>query len=388
VNGVVYVGATTGEFYALNEATGKIIWKRFTGFQPKLTCPARGIASTPTVARDPVSHQLTVYLAAADGNLWAIDALTGSVKWKVVVNVPSTTTSDYFAWSSPTVSGSRIFVGSASNCDSPLVRGSLQSFDQVTGGHLATYFVVPAGAVGGAIWTSAAASGSSVWVTTGNADETGNQPGDSNSIVRLDAATLTVQDKWTIPGIATIDDDLGASPTLFTATLAGQPTPMVGACDKNGVFYAWRTTNLSAGPVWTQTVGNPANAGLDMCLAAASWDPTGSRLFHASNSTTVTGKAVPASVRRLDPATGTVLWQVGLASGPVLGSSSLDAGNVVAAATYSTQKGTSSACYLINASDGTILRSITLDSHAFSQPTFADHYLFVATGKSLTAWTT
>jgi outer membrane protein assembly factor BamB len=45
-NGVVYVGATTGELYALNETTGKVIWKQFTGYQPKLTCPARGIAST------------------------------------------------------------------------------------------------------------------------------------------------------------------------------------------------------------------------------------------------------------------------------------------------------------------------------------------------------
>lgn len=386
VNGIVYIGATTGELYALNETTGKVVWKVFTGFQPRITCMARGIASTATVARDPTTRRQTVYLTPADGNLWAIDARTGSVRWKVVVNTPSTTTSDYYAWASPTVAGGRVFVGSASSCDTPLIRGSLQSFSQANGAHLATYYVVPPGAVGGSIWTTPAVSGQSIWVTTGNADETGTQPGASNSFVRLNAATLAAQDRWTIPGITGVDDDIGASPTLFTATIGGVSTPMVGACDKNGLFYALKADDLAAGPVWTLRVGNPANSGLDMCLAAAAWDASDGGLFHASNSTTVGATAFPASVRRLDPASGAPRWQVGLGTGPVLGTASLDGSNVIAAVTYSTAKGTTSSLYLINAANGTILRTIALDSHAFSEPAFADRYLLVATGRSLTAW--
>ncbi len=387
VNGMVYIGSTTGEFYALNETTGKVVWKVFTGFQPKITCVARGIASTATVAADPTTHRQTVYLAPADGNLWAIDALTGTVRWKVIVNSPSTTTNDYYAWASPLVAGGRVFVGSASNCDSPLVQGSLQSFSQATGSHLATYDVVPTGAVGGGIWTTPAVSGQSVWVTTGNADETGSQPGDSNSIVRLSAATLSVQDKWTIPGITNVDDDIGASPVLFSASVAGVTTPMVGACDKNGIFYAWRAQNLAAGPLWTVQVGNPAGAGVDMCLASPTWDAAGGRLIQASNSTKLSGHAYPASVRRLDTATGSVIWQLGLGTGPVLGTTSLDGSSVLATVSYSTTKGTTSSLYLIDATRGVILRTIALDNHAFSQPVFADKYLFIGTGKSLTAWT-
>ena len=32
VNGVVYIGANTGTFYALNESTGKVLWSQFLGY--------------------------------------------------------------------------------------------------------------------------------------------------------------------------------------------------------------------------------------------------------------------------------------------------------------------------------------------------------------------
>ena len=34
VNHVIYVGANTGVFYALDEASGRVLWKRLLGFQP------------------------------------------------------------------------------------------------------------------------------------------------------------------------------------------------------------------------------------------------------------------------------------------------------------------------------------------------------------------
>ena len=41
--GAVYIGANTGWFYKLNEATGAVEAKVFIGYQPKLTCAARGL---------------------------------------------------------------------------------------------------------------------------------------------------------------------------------------------------------------------------------------------------------------------------------------------------------------------------------------------------------
>lgn len=388
VNGIVYIGARSGVVYALSETTGAVLWSVFTGFQPRLTCPANGLSSSPTVARDPVTRHMTLYLAPPDGNLWAIDAITGVVRWKVVVNTPSTTVNDYYAWGSPTLAAGRIFVGGSSSCDHPLVRGSVQSFDQTTGARLATYYVVPDGAVGGGVWSTPAATGASIWVTTGNADEQGTQPGDSNSIVRLDAATLTVDDIWTVPGISKLDLDFGASPTLFLARLKGVWTQMVGACNKDGVFYAWQADDLAAGPVWTYQVGNPPIATKERsCLAAAVWDASGRNLYHASNNTKIGSTAYLAAVRHLDPATGTPLWQTGLPSGPVLSTPTLNGAGVLAVVTFNIINPTSNALYLIDAEDGSILRSITLNAGAFAQPAFADNYLFVATTRGLTVWT-
>jgi len=59
-NGVIYIGARNGYFYALNETTGAIIWKRFIGFVQPLTCGMQGFTATATVA--PTAHHGTVCL--------------------------------------------------------------------------------------------------------------------------------------------------------------------------------------------------------------------------------------------------------------------------------------------------------------------------------------
>src|ERR1700710_2070094 len=38
VNGVVYMGSNTGNFYALDEATGAVIWQQLLGFTMAMTC--------------------------------------------------------------------------------------------------------------------------------------------------------------------------------------------------------------------------------------------------------------------------------------------------------------------------------------------------------------
>src|SRR5690242_1234805 len=47
--GRVYIGAESGGFYALSEATGAVIWRRQLDTEPKDTCGARGIAATAAV---------------------------------------------------------------------------------------------------------------------------------------------------------------------------------------------------------------------------------------------------------------------------------------------------------------------------------------------------
>ncbi|TMJ98130.1 MAG: hypothetical protein E6G67_01120 [Actinobacteria bacterium] len=115
-----------------------------------------------------------------------------------MVAAPSEVGNDYFPWSSPTFANGHVYVGVASQCDRPLVRGSLEEFDKATGRLLTTYWTVPPTALGGGIWTSAAVSpGGMVFVTTGNEGSTA-EPGDSLSVIRLDES-LVPQSRWTVP---------------------------------------------------------------------------------------------------------------------------------------------------------------------------------------------
>lgn len=372
VNGRVYIGAYTGVFYALDEATGHVIWRRFLGFVKKTTCGAMGFVSTATVAPDPVSGTLTVYVAAADGYLYALNAATGAIKWRSVVGLPSATVNDYFNWSSPTVVNGRIYLGVSSECDTPLVMGGLKEYRQTTGALLAFYKTNPTGSTGPSIWSSAAASPSAttVFVTTGN----GPSGSDAISVVRLDATTLAKLDSWQVPSSELgFDSDFGGSPTLFSATIGGSTVRLVGACNKNGVYYTLRRGNLAAGPVWRFKAGVQQTAG-GQCDAAAVWD--GRNLFVAGNQTVIGGVAYAGSVRSLDPATGSPRWQRGL-PGAVIGSPTLDGGGVLAAQTWTGNSG----LFLISAATGSILKNIATGPE-FGQAVFADNMLLIPTKNS------
>jgi hypothetical protein len=167
----------------------------------------------------------------------------------VVGQQPSTTVNDY-NWSSPAVVHGVVYDGVSSQCDNPFVPGGVEAFDQSTGARIADYESKPLGADGGGVWTSEVSDGATVWATTGSAYKPPAEQGDSYSMVQPDAATLAKQGIWTIPSSARgFDADFGASPTVFKADLGGSTTAMVGACNKNGIFYAFRAADVSAGPV-------------------------------------------------------------------------------------------------------------------------------------------
>ena len=86
VNGVVYIGSNTGMFYALDEATGAMLWQQFLGFTTPTTCGrGHGVTSSATVATDPVSGKLTAYVGGGDGYLYALDTATGDIVFKQFV---------------------------------------------------------------------------------------------------------------------------------------------------------------------------------------------------------------------------------------------------------------------------------------------------------------
>jgi outer membrane protein assembly factor BamB len=88
---MVYAASYDGKFYALNAQTGAIKWKFATGGERRFE--AKGIhglePKTQTMAdqydiflSSPVVMQGAVYVGSGDGNLYALDAASGELKWK------------------------------------------------------------------------------------------------------------------------------------------------------------------------------------------------------------------------------------------------------------------------------------------------------------------
>jgi len=385
VAGTVYIGAESGGFYALNESTGAVTWSRQLDTEPTASCRGLGITATAAVLPDPVSGTSTVYVSGARF-LYALSAATGAVTWKTRIGpLDAAQPNGYYNWSSPTVVGGHIYVGLASNCDDPLIRGGVVELDQHTGKVLHTWFTVPKGSIGGTVWTSivATSTGSDVWVSTGNeCDPTvnacppGNKIGHSLSIVHL-SSSLALLQAWQAPGTAGggHDWDFGSSPVLFGSL--GIP-PDVGACNKNGLFYALAANPLGTAPLWATRLGVPGGA-RGACLSSAVWDGHAGTLYLSGNGTTIGGQTVGGSIARVNPATGAFIWRTGLPCA-VMGTPTLDSAGVLAVGTYRCVSPATPGAYLVNAATGAILTQLPVGANkVFAQPVFAQGTLFVAT---------
>jgi len=383
-DGMVFIGSQTGDFYALRESTGHVVWKRTLDYEVvgnNGNCKnVRGIVGTATVAADPRTGNPTVYVAGAR-DLYALDAATGAQDWKALVGPPGSASvaGAYFNYASPTVGNGLVYEGVSSSCDMPFVRGGVQSFSQQTGSLRHTFWTDPAGQVGASVWSSVAATTDWVWATTGDPKFTGTQLYHAYSFLRLKSATLRLSGSWQLALPQAADLDFGSSPTLFRASLHGVPTALVGACSKNGRYYALRRNALRRGPVWSVRVGVAAHLGEGMCLASAAWNARAGELYLAGNGTTINGKDYAGSVREVNAGTGKVRWARGLGCG-VLGSPALDAATgVLAVATWLNPcHNGSPAVYLLDAATGRILGTLPVKAGGFAQPVFAGKYLLVA----------
>jgi outer membrane protein assembly factor BamB len=385
VGGLVYIGAQSGAFYALDEATGAVVWSVQLDTRPNADCRPLGITSTAAVLPDPVTGTSTVYVSGAR-YLYALDAATGAVMWQTEIGRPSVHHPDaYYNWSSPTVINGHIYVGLSSGCDNPLIRGGVVELDQHTGQVLSTWHSVPAGSIGGSVWSSVAASanGHGLWVSTGNeCDPTvnkcppGNQIGHSLSIVHL-SPSLKLWQSWQAPGTAGSghDWDFGASPTLFDSS-GTQLT--VGACNKNGDFYALTAGPLGSSPLWTDEIAAPAGS-IGSCFASADWDVVTGGLYLSAGATTIGTTSYGGSIDQVNPATGGYIWQTGLPC-TVVGTPTLDSAGVLAVGTYRCVSPNTAGAYLVDATTGAVLATLPVGStKVFGQPVFAQGALFVAT---------
>lgn len=382
VDGVVYIGSKDGEFYAFSEATRKILWSDFFG----TACLYQGFTSTAAVTTDPTTGKLTVYVNAPDGYLYALDAATGATVWKGFVDSPnSPATCSYYAWGSPLVANGMVYIGISSDARALITGGGLVAFNQSTGATVATWLSLPPGEYGGSVWSSAtlASNGTIITTTSNGADVDGSEPPYSQSIVDLNPDTLALESGWQVPKDQQVGDgDFGASPTTFTATLDGVSTPMVGECNKNGLYYAFRQDDLAAGPVWQYRVTVRYPGGSLECDSAAIWNGTDLIVGGGAPSS----KSAPAdsgSVVALNPNTGVPVWDTQL-NGTIVGSPTEDGGGVVAAQTWQTDSNGKPGVYLLDAADGDVIGQIvTPENNLFGQAVFSNNSLLVGAGPAI-----
>ena len=273
-DGVVYWGDWKGEVHATT-VSGKALWSTFIGIAPKpKVCPyklaTQGVVSTPTVGT--IHGQNVVWVGGGAGQLLALNASTGAIVW----STPLGNQPEHEVWSSPLLYNSSIYIGVASWNDCPVVNGAFVRVDAATGAIQAvTHLEQSPKCIGPGVWSSASVDPitNSVYVTTSNANQKSNPSltcdiPEQEAILELNAKTLSTESVWALPESQQVgDSDWGASPMLFSAPIGGVQEQLVGAENKNGVYYAFDRTNLGAGPVWSFTAENAA-------LAQAAGSPT------------------------------------------------------------------------------------------------------------------
>jgi outer membrane protein assembly factor BamB len=103
---------------------------------------------------------------------------------------------------------------------------------------------------------------------------------------------------------------------LFRATIAGVSRQLVGAANKNGIYYAFDRTNLAAGPVWSYTaeaasLAQAAGSSTDACvdvntISSSAWAGPGSPVMVAGLAQK--GRSCIGTLAALNASTGQVQW--------------------------------------------------------------------------------
>jgi outer membrane protein assembly factor BamB len=341
VGGVVYFPDWGGNLWAVSAAGGRARWHRsvadYTGVSGDISRLSPAYWHGELITGDGALTNT----ATTGAYMFAVDARTGALRWKTKVDSDPAA----IVTSSAVVAGGIVYAGVSSNAEArpedPTFRGSVFALDARTGKMLWKTYTVPDGYTGGAVWSSTAVVDHKrglLYVSTGNnystpdgtcgmPDETGcTPPPDSNhidSILALDLRsgaivwsrpTLTA-DTWTVAKRFGPDFDFGAGPNLFTTTVNGKPTEVLGVGQKSGVYWALNPANGAI--LWATPIGPGGPLGgiewgtaTDGKRIYASIGNSGRLPYTLQGSGPHAGETITGgSWTALDAATGKILWQ-------------------------------------------------------------------------------
>jgi polyvinyl alcohol dehydrogenase (cytochrome) len=276
VGGRIFVGSAGRKVYSLDAKTGCQYWVADT---------AAPVRAAITIAID--GAQWTAYVADQAANMYALNALTGSVLWQTKVDSPNAVITG-----APALAGGTLYVGTSSAEEGSAVnpryecckfRGSVTALDAKTGSIRWKTYTIPEapapttkspqgvqlwGPAGAAVWSSPTVDlqAKRVYVTTGDgySDPVART---TDAFIALDLDTgkmlwsrqLTENDSYTMscglpsplsancPQANGPDHDFGSSPILIDgpnnqrALIAGQKSSVVHALNPDTGEVLWQT---------------------------------------------------------------------------------------------------------------------------------------------------
>lgn len=355
VNGRLYVGGgydSGPNYFAFDAVQGTSLWNATVGHASD--CLDIGIGATAAI-----SGSIAV-VGGGDAAYYGLNTATGAILWRHDMNVGASG----FAWSSPVIKGNHVYIGIASSCDNPQVRGELRMLDLTTGTQLANVYFVPPGHTGASIWHSPAlsADGNTLAITTGEDQGSANDPY-TRAMVTLDADTLafTGVDQQGDPGT---DTDEATSPTIFSDA---QGRSLVVAGHKDGEIYAYELNSVGLGPIWAV----PAQEVIGLISA---YDPSvglGGTLFYGASD---------GRIHAVDPGTGRERW-ASVPLGTMRGNLAVTNGLVFA-------NTGANGLRILDETDGTLLRTLDplYSGGANSGVAISNGFLYWISGNYLNAW--
>ena len=280
---LVYMGAEHGDLYAIDAASGTMVWHRNLGSQ-QTSCGdipdgIFGVSGSPFLDR----ANNRMFVVGGDGNMYALDLSTGDTLsgWPVAV------TSDpghEHTYGAVNVNNGIAYAEIASYCDFTPYHGKVVAINIVNQG-VRTFFPAGRSVNGGGVWGPGGVSidpaTGHVFAATGNALTNPENFGYCEDVVELSSALRVLGSNY--PGLTGSDVDFGATPILY-----GPPnSPMVAAKNKTGVLVTYERGNVSAGPTQRLQVANISD---DQFNGIPAWSDTTHMLYIGNSSDSDSGE--------------------------------------------------------------------------------------------------
>ena len=267
----VYIGSWNGNFYAVRADTGTERWH--FAIDPVVGCtlnnPSR-IGSSAAVENG------LVYFGAVNGFVYALDAVTGGLIWKVQLGDPCQGTE---IWSSPALFNGVVYVGVASHNAAPCVVGRVVALDANSGTSVWSFDTIdqstcPSGTcLGAGVWGSPAIDTQFgiLYTGTGNSGK-GCSPSTSNAtkypdgILALDLVTGQVRSFFqTFVNDINDEGDVAAAPVLHQ-------TRVIDECANTDQLAYWMTVPTKDSFVYTAPRGASGLLSTPVGIGLASGD--------------------------------------------------------------------------------------------------------------------